>query len=57
MGFDPVAVKIPHVTVNMEAARENVEEFKRYIRVVKEHVQATLKTLPCRALHKRVIII
>ena len=55
MEFDPVAAKIPHVTVNTEEAHEHVVETKREIRVVKEHGRAIMNTLPFRELPKRVI--
>jgi len=36
MEFDPVAEQMPHITVNMAAAREHVPEVEREIRTVKE---------------------
>ena len=56
MEFDLVASKIPHVTVNTAAVRENMGDTEREISVIKEHGKATPKTLPFRAVPKRVII-
>ena len=36
--FDPVAAKMPHVTVNTSAACEHMGDIEREIRVVKERV-------------------
>ena len=46
MEFDPVAAKMPHITVNTVAAREHVAEIEHEICVVKERDRATLNTLP-----------
>ena len=54
--FGPVASKISHVAVNTAVAREHVGYIKIQIRVVKEHLRATLNTLPFRAVHKRFIV-